>query len=107
MNPVCITRRRCLLVAPLLIAGCSREKPAAPARRYELRGEVVRLEPGRNTAVIRHENIEGWMEAMTMEFPVRDKAEFAKLAQGQRIRATVNVRDLDYWLSDIKPAPSP
>jgi Cu/Ag efflux protein CusF len=47
------------------------------------------------------------MEAMTMEFPVREKAEFAKLAQGQRIRATVNVQDLDYWLTDIQPETRP
>ena len=54
------------------------------------------------TAVIKHDTIEGWMEAMTMEFPVRDKAEFAKLGEGKRIRATVHVQDLDYWLSDIQ-----
>ena len=59
--------------------------------------------PERKTVVIKHENIEGWMEAMTMEFPVRDSAEFAKLSKGERIRATVNVQDLDYWLTEIRP----
>ena len=39
---------------------------------------------------------------MTMEFPVRDKAEFAKLTEGKRLTATVNVQDLDYWLTDIQ-----
>jgi Cu/Ag efflux protein CusF len=42
------------------------------------------------------------MEAMTMEFPVRDQAEFAKLAPGKRIRATVHVQELDYWISEIQ-----
>jgi protein SCO1/2 len=96
---VTITRRT-VLVAPVLSA-CTRTA-TPPIKRYSLTGEVVRLEPDRSIAVIRHDTIEGWMEAMTMEFPVRDKAEFAKLAKGQRIRATVNVQDLDYWLSDIR-----
>lgn len=63
----------------------------------------MRLDPAQQIAVIKHENIEGWMEAMTMEFPVKDHAEFVKLAVGKRIRATVHVKDLDYWLTDIAP----
>ena len=68
-----------------------------------MRGQVRRLDPNGMIAVIKHEQIEGWMEPMTMEFPIRDKAEFAKLAVGQTITATVLVQDLDYWLVDIKP----
>ena len=40
---------------------------------------------------------------MTMDFPVPNDAEFAKLAEGKRIRATVNVNDLYFWLTDIQP----
>lgn len=63
---------------------------------------MVRLTPEHRLAAIRHEEIKGWMEAMTMEFPVRDGAEFAKLKPGARIEATVNVQDLDYWLTGIR-----
>ena len=54
-------------------------------------------------AVIQHETIPGFMESMTMEFPIKDPAEFAKLAVGQRIRATVcqQSRGLDFWLQGI------
>jgi protein SCO1/2 len=87
-----------------LLAGCASEKKNdAPIKRYSVRGQVLRLEPQRELAVIKHEKIEGWMEAMTMEFPVRDKAEFAKLAEGKHIRATVFVQDLDYWIGEIQP----
>jgi Cu/Ag efflux protein CusF len=99
-----VSRRSVLLLATLLVLACSARKPEAPIKRYALRGEVVRLEPERRTAVIKHDAIDGWMEPMTMEFPVRDASEFRRLSQGQRIRATVNVQDLDYWLSDIQPA---
>jgi len=52
-------------------------------------------------ASIAHEKIEGWMEAMTMEFPVPGEEDFARLKEGAVIRATVNVNDLNYWLTDI------
>jgi protein SCO1/2 len=94
-----------MLVLLLGSAGaCTRQQePPKPVRRFELRGEVVRLDHSTQVAVIKHEKIDGWMEAMTMEFPVRDKAEFGKLTDGMRIRATVLVQDLDYWLADIRP----
>jgi Cu/Ag efflux protein CusF len=70
-----------------------------------MRGVVRRVHADRQTALIAHENIPGWMEAMTMEFPVRDKAEFAKLQEDAQIRAVVNVQDLDYWLTEIHVLP--
>ena len=101
--PIVTDRRAFALAAVGILAGCTREKKSnAPVKTYKLTGEVKRLEPDRLTAVIKHETIEGWMEAMTMEFPVRDKSEFAKLAEGQRLTAIVNVQDLDYWLTDIR-----
>ena len=98
------SRRGFALASAAALAGCTREKPknTAPIKTYKLTGEVKRLEPARLTATIKHEAIGDWMEAMTMEFPVRDKAEFAKLAEGKRLTATVNVQDLDYWLTDIQ-----
>lgn len=101
--PLLTTRRGFTLGAAVALAGCTREtKSTAPIKTYKLTGEVRRLEPDRHTAVIKHDPIEGWMEAMTMEFPVREKTDFAKLAEGKRITATVNVQDLDYWLTDIE-----
>jgi Cu/Ag efflux protein CusF len=42
----------------------------APVRKYPLRGHVIRLDIHRQIATVKHEKIEGWMEAMTMDFPV-------------------------------------
>ena len=85
------------------------EKAEPPLEVYELRGEVVGLIPADSLAVVKHEDIEGWMKAMTMEFPVKDKAEFEKLSEGTQIEAKVHVRDLEYWLTDIvvKPPAAP
>ncbi len=83
----------------LLIIGCAKE---APVHRYSLRGEIVKIDPAAHTATIKHEKIDGWMEAMTMEFPVKDPKEFAALRAGQHITATVFVSDAGvYWIGGI------
>jgi protein SCO1/2 len=101
-----MTRRRGIALLGsclLLVAGCGEHKKVeVPIQQYQLRGQVVRVEAARDIAVIKHEKIDGWMEAMTMEFPVRDKSELAKLAPGQNILATVYVQDLDYWIGGIQ-----
>ena len=70
---------------------------------YQLTGHVVRLDAQHRLAVIKHQKIEGWMGAMTMEFPVKDAGDFQKLKPGIRLRASVFVRpaDLEYWIANI------
>ncbi len=102
-----MTRRAILTVATLL-AACASKKEAGfdygeAQKRYAMKGEVLRLKPDTRVAVIKHENIEGWMEAMTMEFPVPSPEEYAKLKEGMTITATVEVNDLHYWLTGVKP----
>ena len=104
--------RRFFLAAALLGAfACTpaQREPAfdfgEPQHKYPMRGEVLRLRPENRIAVIKHEDIDGWMKAMTMDFPVPDPAEFAKLKEGATIRATVLRNDLPYWLIDIQPEP--
>lgn len=73
--------------------------------KYPMRGEVLRLRPEGRIAVIKHEDIEGWMKTMTMDFPVPDAKEYAKLKEGMTIRATVLRNDFHYWLTEIQPEP--
>jgi len=87
-------------------AGDDIAQPAAPVEIYPVRGEVIRLMPDDKIAVVKHEDIEGWMKAMTMEFPVKDEAEFAKLSEGAIFEAKVHVQDLEYWLTAISLLPA-
>lgn len=102
-----MTRSQFLLAAGFTLAACSRPKRepsfnyGEPKQKYAMRGEVLRLRPENRIAVVKHEKIDGWMEAMTMEFPVPEPAEYAKLREGSTIRATVLVNDLYFWLADI------
>jgi protein SCO1/2 len=93
--------RRAWLVAVAGLAACG--KPAEEVRRYPLRGVVKALQPADRVAVVRHETIPGFMESMTMEFPVKNAEEFARLGVGQQIRATLcqTRSGLEFWLEGI------
>ena len=41
------------------------------------------------------------MEAMTMDYPVKDKQVFDKLKVGQKISAKVLLQGTDYWVADF------
>lgn len=90
-----------LALSMLLLFGCAKA-PEAPIKQYQMKGEVLQLDPEHQVATIKHENIEGFMHAMTMEYGVRDKQDFAKLHKGDNINATVFVQGDDYWVGNVK-----
>ena len=93
------------IFAMSVLVGCS-QAPKPAAAEYQVTGEVLKLDPAAQTASLKAGKIEGWMEAMTMDFPVKDKQEFEKLKAGETIHAKVHVQGTDYWLSGITEAPS-
>ena len=97
-----------MLLGIACLAACSspaKDAPQTPVRRYELRGEVLGLDAKRHIATVKGEKIEGFMEAMTMEYSVKDVAEFQTLHEGDRITATLFVRDTDSWIGEIRHQP--
>jgi len=99
----------CTIGASLIamLAGCSQAPaPKAEAKEYKATGEIMSLDPGAQTAKLKADKIEGWMEAMTMDFPIKDKQEFDKLKVGETITGKVTVQGTDYWLSGITEAPA-
>lgn len=94
-----------LLMTTFFGAACSTPLPKTPGekpRQYSLRGVVVRLDPNTNVASIKGEKVDGWMAAMTMEYPVENKAEYQALHKDEKITATVNVTSEGFWLSNVK-----
>lgn len=111
-------RRTCVLaVAALVLGALSCGVPAndtLPADRYELEGEVIRVDAVHRLALIRHGDIKNtagtvWMQAMTMEFPVKKKGDLEKLKPGVHIKAALfhRPKDMDYWLGEIEVLPKP
>ena len=93
-------------VFALLLAGCQRNPAAQPAKEYQMQGEVVSLDPAAHLVTVKAGKIEGWMEAMTMEYPVKDPQEFGKLKVGANIQARIAVQGTDYWISSVNAEPA-
>lgn len=94
------------LCLALALAGCGGGK-LPEGKRYPIQGEVKALDESAKTATIDAGKIEGWMDAMTMEYPVRPDAEFKKLHVGDHIEGTVVVGDPAYYVTDVKVAAKP
>jgi Cu/Ag efflux protein CusF len=67
-----------------------------------MRGTVMGVDVSGHTATIKHDDIEGFMKAMTMGYPVKDTAELGNLSVGEPITATVYVDGDDFWVGNIK-----
>jgi Cu/Ag efflux protein CusF len=101
-------RSLAVLLLTAVLGGCNRAPSALkesnePVKQYALRGSVLRLDADGHIATIKNEKIEGWMEPMAMDFPVKDQADFDKLHAGDTIRATVFVQGLQYWVGNVQP----
>jgi len=85
----------CLLA---IAAACS-----APDRHeYQLKGQVLSIAADHKEANIKHEDIPGFMPAMTMPYKVRDAEQYANLVPGDLITATLVVVSNEAYLKDVK-----
>ncbi len=89
MGPV---PRTIVSIVLLLFAACSRP-PAA--KRYELQGRVVAVDPASHTLTIAHQDVPGLMKGMTMPFTVGRGGDwvFRAIAPGDQIQATLVLSD--------------
>ena len=83
----------------MIIAACNR---APDARSFALQGQVQSLEPDRKSVVVKHEEIKGFMPAMTMPYEVQDAKALSGLAPGDLINATLVVFSNGAHLTNIK-----
>src|SRR5260370_18069175 len=100
------TLLRLALPAVLLIcASCGRQEkpsPAAPARRYALKGVIEAVDATRPSVTVVHERVPGFMDAMTMAFPVHDDPRVVAILRARdKIEATLVVDGDRYWLGRI------
>jgi Cu/Ag efflux protein CusF len=89
----------CLLLLALALIGCGAKDAV---KRYPMQGEVIAVDPAAKTATIAAGKIDDWMEAMTMEYPVKPDSELAKMQVGDRIEATVVIEGVKYYVTGVK-----
>src|SRR5260221_3586012 len=98
-------RTALLVIAPLpvwLAGSLACRKPAAPvSQRYPVKGKVVEVALPEKQLTIEHEDIPGYMPAMTMPFPVKDEALLKVAAVGDEVTATLVIQGSRYWLEDV------
>ncbi len=88
-----------LLALGLITFGCA-SKPTE--REFPLHGQVLGISRDRTEATIKHDEIKGFMEAMTMPYKVRDAKELQGVAPGDVIDATLHVVSNDAYLTNVK-----
>lgn len=86
----------CCVAVFLTLIGCSR------AREYDLEGQVLAVDPGRQEITIKHGDIQGLMPGMTMPFHVNDAKLLDCCEPGDLVKARLVVKDATGYLSAIE-----
>jgi protein SCO1/2 len=88
-----------LIALSLVAAACGRTPPEP--RQYEVKGQIISVSPERQEVLVNHEDIPGFMAAMTMPYKVKDAALLEGKAPGDLFTATLVVEEVDAYLSSL------
>jgi protein SCO1/2 len=101
-----------LMIGPLGCSGDRNENSSASGkdsvRSYLVRGRVVAVSRAHRLVVIAHNEIKGYMAAMTMPFSVKDTILLDLVHPKDSVAAILKVSRTESWLSTVrvvKPAP--
>jgi len=103
---------RSVTVGWLLVftVSCDRAETQTPAtvvsgtnrQVFQVKGVIVKVAPREKSVEIKHEEIHGYMPAMTMPFDVKDTNELAGLAPGDSVVFRMIVTDTEGWIEQIR-----
>ncbi len=93
-----------IAILALAFSGCS-SKPEAKRQEepktFPFKGRVISVERQMKEVIFAHEDIPGFMDAMTMGFKLKDQRDFDRLQRGDRVQATLVVQGMDSWLESL------
>jgi len=96
-----------LLLCGATLAGCSNSAPpASKFPTYKMRGTVVAVHADDKSASIDSEAIPGFMDAMTMEYTIRDSAALSKLKPKDKITADLIADPNGAYIENVKIEPA-
>jgi protein SCO1/2 len=95
----------CLICTSIVFLACSPKEDASKqaVKEFNVKGVVQEVQDEGRTVVIEHEEMPGYMAAMTMPFRVKDPTQSEGLAPGDEIQFTYKVAELSSWIEAIKP----
>lgn len=88
------------LIACAALNGCAGSKSSGG--RHPLAGKIISVDKSKQTIVVSHGDIPGYMPAMIMPFELKDAAQVASLSSGDEITATLVVSSRKSWLEDLR-----
>jgi protein SCO1/2 len=71
---------------------------SANEKRYPIKGKVVAVDTNDRTITIAHDDIVGYMPAMTMPFKIKNDADLQMVKPGDQVTGTLVVDDLSSWV---------
>ena len=100
MNPARESRLFIVLLLSciaVLVYSC-RPRSSANEKRYPINGKVVAVDKKDRTATIEHEDIVGYMPAMTMPFRIKNDADLEMMKPGDQVTGSLVVDDTSSWV---------
>jgi protein SCO1/2 len=81
-----------------VVAGC---RTAPPPREHLVVGQILRVDLVERQVTLRHEDVVGFMPAMTMTFRVKEPVRLDGRRAGELVDATLSVQGTDAWISRL------
>jgi len=99
-----MTKFLCLLIASLLLGAFAVEGAQAERGRqtYTVKGVVKEVNRSAGTMTVQHEEVTGYMPAMTMPFSVKTASDLDGLKAGDHVTFRFQVTETDSWAEEIK-----
>jgi len=99
-----------MIVLSLMFIGCrdaSRDElpqgvDDAAEKQYEIKGEVVAVDPDGKKVTLDHEDIPGLMKGMEMEFTVEDPVILQGVEAGNLVQGRLVTKEGNYVITELK-----
>jgi protein SCO1/2 len=92
-----------ILLLLLFVFSCGKkDQQESDLRTFTLRGEVVAIDPSKTAITIAHEEVSGYMMAMTMPFTIKDPSLLAGVEVGDSITGTLSISKTERWIKSLE-----
>lgn len=92
-----------VIAATLIMAALCLAQTPSGKKSFTFHGKVEKVNTAANSLTVEGEKVDGWMDAMTMDYKVDDPAVLKKVKPGDQITATVYEGDMSLHKVQVAP----